>query len=79
VFGSTGTLELDEDGVVLRTAAGGHDTYEVDLQGKVALDLSMERWAARICDAVRTGVAEPGWPTFDDGLACALVMDRMGR
>jgi hypothetical protein len=45
----------------------------------VSLVLSMERWAARICDAVRSGVAEPELPTFADGLACAIVMDEMGR
>lgn len=79
VFGSAGMLELDDNGIVLRSAAGDVETYPIDLQGKVSLNLSMERWAARICDAVRTGAAEPGWPTFDDGLACAVVMDRMGR
>jgi predicted dehydrogenase len=79
VFGSAGMLELDDDGIVLRAAEGDVETYEIDLQGKVPLILSMERWAGRICDAVRTGVVQPGWPTFDDGLACAVVMDRMGR
>jgi predicted dehydrogenase len=79
VFGSTGMLELDEQAIVVRTSASDLETHQIDLQGKVALNLSMERWAARICEAVRAGVAEPGWPTFDDGLACAVVMDRMGR
>ncbi|HXY94426.1 MAG TPA: Gfo/Idh/MocA family oxidoreductase [Acidimicrobiia bacterium] len=77
VFGSTGLLELDGESIVLRTAAGDVETYEVDLQGKIPLVVSMERWAERICDAVRTGVVEPGWPTFEDGLACAVAMDRM--
>jgi len=79
VFGEAGMLELDDSGIVLRTAAGDVETYEVDLQGKVSLILSMERWASQICDAVRTGVVEPGWPTFEDGLACSVVMDQMGR
>jgi predicted dehydrogenase len=79
VFGSTGILELDDEGIVLRTAGGDVETYEVDLQGKPALTVSMERWAGLICDAVRDGVVEPGWPTFDDGLACAVVLDQMGR
>jgi predicted dehydrogenase len=79
VFGANGLLDLDTDAVVLRTASGEVDTFEVDLQGKTPLDISMERWAACVCDAVRSGVVEPGWPTFDDGLACAIVMDRMGR
>ena len=79
VFGSDGMLVLDDDGVALHTAAGDVVPYAVDWEGKVSLMLSMERWAARICDAVRTGVVEPGWPTFADGLACALVMEEMGR
>ena len=79
VFGSTGMLEIDDAGIVLRTAAGDVETYEVDMQGKVALVVSMERWAALACDAVRRGGVEPGWPTFDDGLASAVVMDQMGR
>jgi predicted dehydrogenase len=79
VIGSTGVLELDDDAIVRRSAAGEVETYTIDLQGKTPLDLSMERWAARICVAVRNGVAESGSPTFDDGLACAVVMDRMGR
>jgi predicted dehydrogenase len=79
VFGATGMLELDDNGIVLRTAAGDVETHDFDLEGKGALVLSMERWAARICDSVRTGIVEPGWPTFDDGLACAVVMDQMGR
>ena len=79
VFGDAGMLELDDNGIVLRTAAGDVETYEVDLHGKVPLILSMERWASRICDAVRTGVVESGWPTFRDGLACSVVMDQLGR
>jgi predicted dehydrogenase len=79
VFGSAGMLDLDDKGIVLRSAGGEVRTYEVDLQGKSSLVLSMERWAAFGCDAVRSGTVAPGWPTFADGLACAVVMDRMGR
>jgi len=79
VFGNAGMLELDDNGIVLRNAAGDVETFDVDLQGKVSLILSMERWATRICEAVRTGEVEPGWPTFEDGLACSVVMDQMGR
>jgi predicted dehydrogenase len=79
VFGSAGMLELDDKGVVLRSAGGEAKAYEVDLKGKGSLILSMERWASLACDAARRGTVEPGWPTFADGLACAVVMDRMGR
>ena len=79
VFGDAGMLEINDDAVVLRTAAGDVEPFAVDLQGKPALAVSMERWAGFVCDAVRRGDVEPGWPTFDDGLACAVVMDQMGR
>jgi len=72
-------LVLDDDGVELHTAAGDVVPYPVDWEGKVSLMLSMERWAARICDAVRNGGSEPEHPTFADGLACSIVMDEMGR
>jgi predicted dehydrogenase len=79
VFGATGMLEIVDQGVVQTTAGGGTNVYEVDLQGKTPLVYSMERWASIVCDAVRNGTVEPGSPTFEDGLACAVVMDRMGR
>ncbi len=79
VFGTTGMLQIDGEQVVLRKADGDVETHDVDMQGKTPLVLSMERWAERVCDAVRSGSAEPDWPTFDDGLACAVVMDQMGR
>jgi predicted dehydrogenase len=79
VFGSDGMLVLDDDGIQLHTAAGEIVPYAVDWEGKVSLVLSMERWAARICDAVRRGEIDPDLPTFADGLACSIVMDEMGR
>jgi predicted dehydrogenase len=79
VYGTTGMLEITAPGVVRRRADGGVDNYEVDLAGKPQLIYAQESWASKVCDAVRTGVVEPGWPTFADGLACAEVMDRMGR
>jgi hypothetical protein len=72
-------IVLDDDGIVVHTAAGDAVPYPVDWEGKVSLALSMERWASRICEGVRTGAVESGWPTFADGLACAVVMDEMGR
>jgi predicted dehydrogenase len=79
VFGTTGMLEITDAGVVRHGADGQSQTYEVDLRGKTPLVYSMETWAAIVCDAVRRGAAEPGSPTFADGLACAEVMDRMRR
>jgi predicted dehydrogenase len=77
VFGTTGMLQIEGEQVVLRKADGDVETHDVDMQGKTPLVRSMERWAERVCDAVRRGAAEPGWPTFADGLATAVVMDRM--
>jgi predicted dehydrogenase len=79
VIGSTGMLEITDAGVVRRAADGAVESYEINTGGTPALLYSMQRWASLVCDAVRSGVVEPGWPTFEDGLACALVMDRMGR
>jgi predicted dehydrogenase len=79
VIGSTGMLEITEAGVVRRAADGAVESYEINSGATPALLYAMQRWASLICDAVRSGVVEPGSPTFEDGLACALVMDRMGR
>jgi predicted dehydrogenase len=79
VFGATGVLEITDAGVVRRTSDGAVESYDVDTQGTPSLVYSMQRWASFVCDAIRSGVVEAGWPTFEDGLACALVMDRMGR
>ena len=79
VFGSDAMLLLDDDGIVLHTAAGDTVPYEVDWEGKASLVVSMERWAAQICDAVRAGEPDPQLPSFADGLACSIVMDEMGR
>jgi predicted dehydrogenase len=79
VFGATGMLEITDEGVARHGADGGSETYEVDMKGKTPLVYAMERWASIVCDAVRSGVVQPGSPTFADGLACAEVMDRVGR
>ncbi len=79
VFGASGLLEVGEDTVVRRSSDGDVETYKVDLQGKTPLVFSMERWASIVCDSVREGAAAPGSPTFEDGYACALLMDRMRR
>lgn len=81
VFGTTGALEIDEPGraVVHRRADGAVTVHEVDLDGRSTLVASMERWAAHVCQAVRSGTPEPDWPTFADGLACVRVMDDLKR
>jgi predicted dehydrogenase len=79
VFGSAAMLTLDDEEIAVHGASGDVERHPVDLGGKPALVVSMERWAAVICDAVRGGEIPAGAPTFADGLACAVVMDRMGR
>src|SRR5262249_35807253 len=79
VFGATGMLENGDTGGARRRTGGEEDIFEVALQGKTPLIYSMERWASIICDTVRSGVIEADSPTFEDGLACARVMDQMGR
>ncbi len=77
VFGATGMLEIGDAGIVRRMADGTVESIAIDLQGRPPHVVAMERWAAIVCDTVRTGVVEPGSPTFADGLACAVVMDRV--
>lgn len=79
IVGSTGMLEITDAGVVRRSADGAVETHEIGTGGTPPLFYSMQRWASFVCDAVRNGVVEAAWPTFEDGLACAEVMDRMGR
>lgn len=77
VIGATGLLEIDGERVVHRTVDGEAGSYDVDLHGMPPLFLAMQRWAAVVCEAVRSGVTPAGAPTFADGLACARVMDRI--
>ena len=37
----------------------------------------MRAWAEVVRDAVRDGAVPEGEPTFDDGVACARVMDAL--
>jgi hypothetical protein len=39
----------------------------------------MQGWAEVVRDAVEEGIAPAGVPTFTDGLACARVLDAIGR
>jgi predicted dehydrogenase len=95
VFGAEGMLEIAGNGIVQHAADGSVTTYSVDAPGLTPLigrwegpdrravhgpaALAMERWTPIVRDAVRSGAVEPGSPTFADGHACALVMDRMRR
>lgn len=75
VVGSHGILEEATGRVVLRTPEGDRDllTTEPTTNPLVA---AMQRYAEVVRDAVHERHVPPDAPTFDDGLACALVMDR---
>jgi hypothetical protein len=63
--------------IILQTSAGEREEVALEHEGGNPLMVSMRRWAVVIRDAVRQGAAEPGSPTFADGLACAQIMDRL--
>jgi predicted dehydrogenase len=77
VVGSHGILEAVADRVVLRTPDGDRDVFCAE-PGTNPLLAAMQRYAEVVRDAVRERhlPADADAPTFDDGLACALVMDR---
>jgi predicted dehydrogenase len=74
IVGSAGVLDEGAGGVVLRTAEGDRE-----LRGPAAggnpLVAAQAAFAAVVRDAVRTRQVPPDLATFDDGLACAVVMD----
>lgn len=78
ISGSDGVLEcVADERIVLRRADGTREEHD-----RPASDIDrhfepMRRWALVVRDAVEEGVAPPGAPTFDDGLACARVLDRV--
>ena len=80
VIGADGVLECVSDHrITLRTDEGLREELEVDHGRGDPHLLPMRRWAVAVRDTVRRGSVEPGTPTFADGLACAVVMDRLRR
>lgn len=78
VVGSHGTLEEAENRVVVRTPKGDRDLLDVEASTN-PLVAAMQRYAGVVRDAVHERHVPPDAPTFDDGLACAVVMDRAGH
>jgi len=78
VAGSEGVIEdtADERLVVRRADGSKEEFVRPPIEGDRHLE-PMQRWAVKVRDAVREGVAAPGMPTFADGLACDLVLDRL--
>ena len=78
VLGTEGVIECTDEGVTVRTPEGVQE-HAVDYGPKGGLFTSMQNFTEVIRDAVRGGQAHPDTPTFADGLACARVMDQIGR
>jgi predicted dehydrogenase len=62
--------------VVLHTPDGQETAFAAPDGATPGFD-SMKAWAAMIRDAVHSGITPPDAPTFEDGLACVEVMDRI--
>lgn len=75
VVGSRGTVEEVGNRVVVRTPEGDRDVFSAEASTN-PLFAAMQRYAEVVCDAVHERHVPPDAPTFDDGLACAVVMDR---
>jgi predicted dehydrogenase len=83
VVGADGVLEMLSDNaheiggrIVLHTAQVTSELFRLDQAGDNH-SLEMAPWAALVRDAVLRGAPEPDSPTFADGLATAVVMDRL--
>ena len=76
VVGSDGVLEESANRVVVHTPDGDRELFSA-LPSPNPLAPAMQRYAEAIRDAVHERQVPPDMPTFDDGLACAVVMDRV--
>ena len=76
VVGSDGVLEELGNRVVIRTPDGDRELFSEQPSPNPLLP-AMRRYAEAIRDAVRERQVPADMPTFDDGLACAIVMDRV--
>ena len=83
VIGSDAILEMRSDSVheiggwiERHTREGSSEPFRLEQEGDNHR-LEMTPWARIVRDAVRSGIAAPDSATFADGLACAVVMDRL--
>jgi predicted dehydrogenase len=79
VCGTEGVLECVADARIVVRRGGEREEHE-----RPAIDgdphlVPMQRWAEVVRDAVDDGIAPAGIPTFADGVACARVLDAIGR
>lgn len=76
VIGSDGVLEEAGGRVVVHTPDGDREIFSAQ-PNQNPLVPAMRRYAEAIRNAVDQREIPPDVPTFDDGLACAIVMDRV--
>jgi predicted dehydrogenase len=75
VTGSEGVLENTADvRLVLQRSEGTREQFDFDVPPGDPHETAMTGWAREIWRSVREGTQVA--PSFDDGLACALVMDQ---
>ena len=74
--GPGGVIEVVNDRyVTVRDADGGREEEDIGRGEGDSHGVAMRRWAERVRDAVEAGA--PCGPSFDDGVACALVLDAL--
>jgi len=80
VYGTDGVLECIGDArIVVRRSDKDDELHERPTGPGDAHLAPMQAWAEVVRDAVHEGMAPAGAPTFADGLACARVLDALGR
>ena len=80
VAGEAGVLECIADArIIVRRADGTREVHERPASDGDPHYEPMRRWAEVVREAVASGSAPTGAPTFEDGLACARVLDHIGR
>lgn len=78
IVGATGAIEnIADTRLVLRSADGHREERSFATDGADHHAGPMRRWAEVVREAVRRGHAPDDAPTFTDGLACAVVLDRL--
>jgi predicted dehydrogenase len=78
VVGSDGVLEESGNRVVVSIPGGDRELFSAQPSPN-PLAPAMQRYAEAIGHAIRERHVPPDMPTFDDGLACAVVMDRVAN
>ncbi len=79
VLGTEGVLECVADARIVVRRGSERDEHDRPPSAGDPHLVPMQRWAEVVRDAVEEGIAPAGIPTFADGLACARVLDAIGR